>query len=54
MRILIAFIIGATLITLWNILGWPWIGWLFTRILPETPTDWKPRMRTWIKGELQP
>lgn len=58
MRLIIGILAGITVtwvvITLWHILGWPWIGWLFTRVLPETPTNWTPKMRTWIKGELQP
>ncbi|WP_194239278.1 hypothetical protein [Microbacterium sp. CBA3102] len=54
MRILIAFIAGVTLMILWHILGWPWIGWMFTRIEPEDPTDLVPKARTWIKGVLQP
>lgn len=54
MKLLIGIIAGVTLMILWHLLGWPWIGWMFTRILPETPADWTPRDRTWIKGVLQP
>lgn len=53
MRTLTGIMIGATIITLWHVLGWPWIGWLFTRIEPATPNGWKPKMRTWKNGEPQ-
>ncbi|MFJ4997124.1 hypothetical protein ACIP5T_03160 [Microbacterium sp. NPDC088619] len=53
MKILLAFIAGGTLIILGHTLGWPWLGWLLSRIETDA-TDWTPKMRTWIKGELQP
>lgn len=50
MRTLAGVIIGATLITLWYLLGWPLIGWLFTQDQPATPADWTPKYRTWKNG----
>lgn len=43
-------IIGATLIILWHVLGWPLLAWVLTRVEPETPEGWQPRMRTWRNG----
>lgn len=50
MRLLAGLITGITLSILWHTLGWPLIGWLFTRNLPATPHDWQPKHRTWING----
>ena len=47
MRTLTGFIIGVTLMIIWHILGWPFIGWVFTRNLPPTPDGWQPRVRVW-------
>ena len=54
MKILLAFLAGATLIILGHILGWPWLGWFLSRIETSDPADWSPRTRTWIKGVMQP
>ena len=50
MRTLTGFIIGVTLMIIWHILGWPFIGWVFTRNLPPTPDGWQPRVRVWRHG----
>lgn len=54
MKICLAFLVGATLIILWHTLGSSWLGWFLSRIETADPADWSPRMRTWIKGVLQP
>ncbi|WP_168436322.1 hypothetical protein [Microbacterium sp. K5D] len=54
MKILLAFLAGATLIVLAHILGWRWLGWFLSRIETADPADSTPRMRTWIKGVMQP
>jgi len=53
MKILLAFLAGATLIILWHILGWHWLGWFLSRIETTDPADWTPKARTWIKGVMQ-
>lgn len=54
MKILLAFLAGATLIILGYIVGWPWLGWFLSRIETTDPADWTPTTRTWIKGVMQP
>lgn len=53
MRVVAGVIIGATVITLWHTLGWPWTAWLFTRIPPATVDGWAPKMRAWKNGVPQ-
>lgn len=50
MRLVVGFIVGATLVTLWHIAGWRVLAWLLTRIPPATPNGWAPRYRTWQDG----
>ena len=54
MRLAIGIVAGITLSILWHTFGWRWLAWLMCRIETLTPIDWTPKMRTWIKGELQP
>lgn len=46
---------GITLMLLLYILRQPALAYIFhhNEEVP-TATDWQPKMRTWIKGELQP
>lgn len=50
MRTLIGLVATITASILAYILWRPTLNWVFTRIPPETPADWKPRMRTWKNG----
>jgi hypothetical protein len=53
MRLLAGVAVGITLMILWHTLGWPWIGWMLTRVLPATHPDCRPRYRTWTGGVEQ-
>lgn len=53
MRTLIGIIAGITISILAYVIGWRWLAWILCRIEVTTPIDWTPKMRTWIKGELQ-
>lgn len=48
MRTLAGVAIGMTAVILWHLLGWPFIGWLFTRIPPNAVGT--IRRRRWING----
>lgn len=48
MRTLTGVSIGITLSIIWHLLGWPLIGWIFTRIPPDAEAT--PRYRTWQNG----
>lgn len=50
MRVLAGITIGITLAVAWALYGAPYCGWLFTRILPQTPAGWAPKHRTWQHG----
>lgn len=52
MRIAIGIVAGMTLMILGHILGWPYIGWLFTHNAPETHPDCKPRYWTKHAGVI--
>lgn len=54
MRIGIGIVAGISLSILAHTVGWRWLAWFMCRIETLTPIDWKPRTRTWIRGELQP
>lgn len=49
MRTLLGVIAGITLAILWHTIGWPFIGWAFTRIEPDAIGT--PRHRHWVNGE---
>ncbi|WP_193596090.1 hypothetical protein [Microbacterium sp. YJN-G] len=52
MKLLAGFALGITAMIVWHIIGWPWLGWLFTRIPPATHPDCRPRFRRWQHGVL--
>lgn len=47
MRLLTGAMLGATLTIAWNTFGSRVLAWVFTRIEPETPPDWAPKLRGW-------
>lgn len=53
MKLTLGIVAGITLTILAHTFGWRWIAWTLCRIEVSTPIDWTPKMRTWIKGELQ-
>lgn len=52
MRLAVGIATGMTLVILAHILGWPLVGWLFTRIPPATHPDCRPFIRTYKRGVL--
>lgn len=54
MKLTLGIVAGITLTILAHILGARTLAWIMCRIEVTTPIDWTPKMRTWIKGELQP
>ncbi|MBN7792417.1 hypothetical protein [Microbacterium esteraromaticum] len=50
MRLAAGVVLGATVMVLMHILGWPLIGWLLTRVPPPTHPDSRPRFRRWVNG----
>lgn len=53
MRLLLGITIGATLTIVAYTLWQPALAWALNNDQPATPHGWKPKMRTWINGELQ-
>lgn len=50
MRTLLGIAATITALIVWHTIGWPLVGWLFTRIPPATPSDWQPKHRRWVSG----
>lgn len=54
MKIALGIVAGITLSIVVYAMKQPTLDMIFSRDQPSTPADWTPKMRTWIKGELQP
>lgn len=53
MKITIGLIATITLTLIGWIIWKPTLNWVFTRIPPETPHDWAPKLRIYKNGILQ-
>lgn len=53
MKITLGIAAGITVSILAYTVGWRWLAWFMCRVETLTPIEWTPKMRTWIKGELQ-
>lgn len=51
MKLAAGMALGVTVMIVWHVVGWPFIGWVFTRIPPGTHPDCKPRQRVWHQSE---
>ncbi|MFJ2506312.1 hypothetical protein [Microbacterium sp. NPDC087592] len=54
MKITLGIVAGISLSILIYAVKQPTLDLLFNHDEPADPTNWAPKMRTWIKGVLQP